>query len=154
MQKREVIVFTLLVGSRTFAGPAETVSNFPGQHPAVTTMRPHGCTGLYPQAARKVNASGTTTVRFVIGTDGNISQPSVDKSSGNADLDQAALACVTQWHYIAARQNGVPVAVPWVAKVIWNPDEAEAPKSCADFYAGPPVAFDQIDGTTEIKAQI
>lgn len=93
-------------------------------------------------------------MRFVIGTDGNISQPSVDKSSGNADLDQAALACVTQWHYIAARQNGVPVAVPWVAKVIWNPDEAEAPKSCADFYAGPPVAFDQIDGTTEIKAQI
>lgn len=47
-------------------------------------------------------------------------------------LDDAAVACAENWHYLPARLDGKPIAVQWEAKVAFtlvNPVRvAEAPK--------------------------
>ncbi len=48
----------------------------------------------YPDAARPLRAQGTVTVRFTIGPSGDVSGVAIVGSSGNAALDQAALAMV------------------------------------------------------------
>lgn len=82
---------------------------------------PHNCLSFYPSEAQAIRAIGTTTVRFTITEDGAVKSPNVQVSSGNAALDQAALACVLQWRYRPAIKNGKPAAVPWRAKVNWTP---------------------------------
>jgi TonB family protein len=121
---------------------------------AITSMRPHSCVHYYPAAVQKAHISGKTQVGFTIETDGSISNPTIMQSSGNADLDSAALSCVKTWRYKPALQNNNPVAVPWNATIEWDADAAPPPASCADFYSGPPVDLGKIDGTTEVKARV
>ncbi|HEX3808154.1 MAG TPA: TonB family protein [Rhizomicrobium sp.] len=113
--------------------------------------RPHSCSGFYPPEARKANISGTAQIKFIIEADGSISHVVLSQPTGNADLNRATLACVQYWRYKPAVQNGVPIAVPWTAKVEWTSDGSEPQsRSCADFYKGPPADFSKIDGTTSL----
>jgi len=79
----------------------------------------HVCVKFYPEAALKTNAQGTTLVSFKIEPDGSVKDPAVVNSSGNADLDWAAVTCVSSWRYKPAIQNGRPAEVPWQANVQW-----------------------------------
>lgn len=83
------------------------------------TGAPHICSQMYPDAARKVNAQGTTQLSFKIEADGSVKDPAVVDSSGNADLDWAAVSCVGGWRYKPAMVDGTPTEVPWQAKVQW-----------------------------------
>jgi len=74
---------------------------------------------MYPEAARKVNAQGTTQLGFKIEPDGSVKDPAVVNSSGNADLDWAAVTRVSGWRCKPAIQDGTPTEVPWQAKVQW-----------------------------------
>jgi TonB family protein len=136
---------------------SETVSTHTPAPPppqAITSMRPHSCVQYYPAAAQRDHISGKTEVGFTIETDGSISNPTIVKSSGNADLDNAALSCVKYWHYKPALQNGQPIAVPWNGTIEWEADAAPQPATCAEFYSGPPVDLSKIGGTTEVKALV
>ena len=84
---------------------------------------PHECKGHYPPDAADENRTGETIVGFTIGTSGEAIAPRVVNSSGFADLDEAALACVRLWRYRPAMAGDTPVAVPWKAKVAWRDDE-------------------------------
>lgn len=53
----------------------------------------------YPEAALQVKAEGTVLVGFVAMTDGTFRSVSVLTSSGNADLDKAALDCASRWRF-------------------------------------------------------
>jgi len=107
-----------------------TVSNKPPpppvQHQAVTTPvsigRPHTCTNMpYPATAQRLGQEGTTQVTFKIGIDGSVTDPKVTKSSGFDSLDEAALSCVTHWHYTPQKVDGNPVETPsWPANVVWK----------------------------------
>ena len=101
--------------------------------------RPHTCTENYPEAEAKAGIGGTTMLEFRITVDGTVASPRVLQSSGNDDLDQAALSCVAQWRYEPAMQNAKPIEVPWKAKVVWiapPPAPAIPPKA----YPEPPLA--------------
>jgi TonB family protein len=74
---------------------------------------------MYPEAARKVNAQGTTLLSFKIEPDGSVKDIAVVSSSGNADLDWAATTCVNSWRYKPATRDGVPAEAAWQAKVNW-----------------------------------
>ena len=89
------------------------LASTPGLTPSRAVGRTHDCAGYYPDTARRANESGDVMVRYDVGADGAISHVTVARSSGHADLDNAAAACVTaQWRNTPARQNGVAVASP------------------------------------------
>ena len=91
----------------------------------------HSCVNDYPAAAMAARAEGVTVVRFTVTEEGRVIDPAVDRSSGNAILDKAALACVAHWHYRPAIKDGEPVAVPWQAEVRWALPSA-APPAASD----------------------
>ena len=73
----------------------------------------HNCAGYYPDSARRANESGDVLVGYDVAADGAISNVTVVKSSGFADLDGAARACVSQhWRNAPAMKAGVAVASP------------------------------------------
>jgi len=82
--------------------------------------RPHTCASYYPAAALKARIQGTDLVEFMVTTDGGVRDIKIGKSSGNQDLDDAALSCVAHWHYKPATKDGSPIEMPWKANVVWN----------------------------------
>ncbi|HTW33998.1 MAG TPA: energy transducer TonB [Rhizomicrobium sp.] len=82
------------------------------------------CTAFYPSASLRLRQQGETLVGFKITTDGAVTDVIVLSSSGYDMLDQAALQCAAKWRYKPAKQDGVPIAVPWRAVVQWTPAPA------------------------------
>ncbi len=100
-----------------------TVQNRQSSPPPITAPasigRPHICTAEYPPDAVAEHAQGTVTLRFTIASDGSAKDISVDKSSGFAVLDDAAVSCASRWRYKPAIKDNQPIEVSWKAKVTW-----------------------------------
>ena len=60
----------------------------------------------YPSSARSASIEGTTTVRILVGYDGEVESVIVAESSGNAALDDAAVDACYGWRFSGAK-NGV-----------------------------------------------
>jgi protein TonB len=105
------------------ANPPPPLTKNPNPPPPPTTPlatgRPHNCLSHYPEAAMKAGIQGNTILDFVVTEKGAVADVRVTKSSGNADLDDAAASCVSQWVYKPATQDGKPFAEPWRATVQW-----------------------------------
>lgn len=122
----------VLLPAATIAEPASTgISAVPGPTPPppppiITTQmprgtgHPHACADNYPDIARHEGAEGTTLLGFTVTAQGTLADITVTKSSGDADLDAAAVTCASAWTYKPATNNGAPVDVPWQANVIWK----------------------------------
>ena len=111
-----IAVFCLFVGSvgAAFAWPAGTTLPAP-------LGGPHSCDeNQYSVTALQHGLEVNVIVQFTITAEGSVANASVKESSGNAELDNAAVACASQWRYTPSTQNGTPVAVPWLARVIWH----------------------------------
>jgi protein TonB len=70
----------------------------------------HNTPPPYPAPARRLRLEGTATIRVLVGTDGRPRSVRLEKSSGVAILDEAALKAVRGWTFVAARQGSDPVA--------------------------------------------
>ena len=89
------------------ADPIATTGDAPSRAVGAT----HNCTGFYPDRERRTGEAGDVLVGYDVGADGAISNVAVIKSSGDPDLDSAAIACVsTHWRNTPALRGGVPVA--------------------------------------------
>jgi TonB family protein len=118
---------------------------------------PHVCTAYYPEKERDEGIEGTTTLGFVITQAGRVGDLEVYKSSGNGNLDKAALYCAKLWRYRPAVKDGKPQAVAWKADVVWKisapqiPNYAEPPHDCLK--SAPVKASDLagIDGVSEYE---
>ena len=55
----------------------------------------------------------------MIGADGLPKEASIAKSSGFDRLDQAALATVMRWRYVAGKRGGVPEAMSFNVPINW-----------------------------------
>ena len=62
----------------------------------------------YPASARDNNVEGSVTVEYTINTDGSVVGARVASSSGNSDLDRAAVDAVESRKYKPAIQGGIP----------------------------------------------
>jgi TonB family protein len=83
--------------------------------------KPHSCDeNQYPISALQTGTEGAVVVTFKITPQGNATDVSVFESSGNADIDAASIVCARDWQYRPAVKNGVPVEVPWRARVKWQ----------------------------------
>jgi TonB family protein len=92
----------------------------------------HNCLDRYPAELQTARVEGTTALSFRITKEGRVTEPRVTTSSGNTTLDAAAVACVQNWQYNPAIQNGQPVDVDWSVTVNWaasTPTPVVDPKS-------------------------
>lgn len=64
----------------------------------------------YPRAAMQMGREGRVRVRVEIGADGVPTDTSVVESSGDRDLDRAAMDGVRRWRFKPAMAHGAPVA--------------------------------------------
>jgi TonB family protein len=91
--------------------------------------KPQDCRDNYPFFARVLGQEGTTELAFQVGADGTLSGVKVTKSSGSDRLDDAAVDCVSQWHYRPAIKDDQLVDAPMTVKVDWKLDQSDADKS-------------------------
>jgi TonB family protein len=107
--------FALAVLAAFAALPAQAIADAPVQNPPS-----HGCLDHYPKDAKDAGIEGMTTLAFTVTEQGMVAGVRIAKSSGNADLDNAAAACASLWRYEPARKDSKPVATPWQATVQWK----------------------------------
>ena len=67
----------------------------------------------YPVSARRRGEQGTVTLKVLVTREGSPSSVSIEKTSGSAALDQAAVEAVKSWRFAPARQGEQPVEA-WV----------------------------------------
>ena len=67
----------------------------------------------YPTSARRQGAQGTTVLRVFVAVDGRVTEVSVERTAGHAELDEAAAEAVRRWRFEPARSGDTPVAM-WV----------------------------------------
>ena len=73
----------------------------------------------YPAISRRLNEQGKTTVRVLIGTDGQPQRAEISKSSGFARLDDAAMATVMRWRFVPGKRGGVAEAMWFNVPINW-----------------------------------
>ena len=73
----------------------------------------------YPAISRRLNEQGKTTVRVLIGADGQPRQAEIGKSSGFSRLDDAALATVMRWRYVPGKRGGLAEAMWFNVPINW-----------------------------------
>ena len=64
----------------------------------------------YPSELRREGVSGLVMVKCVIDEQGNVADPSVEKSS-NAAFEKPAVEALRKWKFKPAKQDGTPVAI-------------------------------------------
>lgn len=63
----------------------------------------------YPALSRRLGETGKVVLRVTLDESGRVAKATVDRSSGFARLDEAALAAVRNWRCTPALRNGRPV---------------------------------------------
>ena len=86
----------------------------------VITPNPNTGRGNTCSVGGDYTATGTTTVSFRILKDGTVANLAVAESSGSSQLDDKSLACIRNYRYYPAFQNGKPVELDDQAKVHWE----------------------------------
>jgi TonB family protein len=129
-------------------------------HPAAnetfpTPLLAHVCRN-YPHGAVWDDAQGSAIVKFHITADGAVKDPTIAKSTGNSDLDQAALACASAWRYKPGTRDGVAVDWPWEANVTWMITSAEnpPPSPCGRYAKVTADMLSGIRGETDVSFRI
>ncbi|MBV9992322.1 MAG: TonB family protein [Alphaproteobacteria bacterium] len=117
----------------------------------------HSCADRYPVAALRAHAEGSTVMSFTIRKDGSVSDQKIARSSGNPDLDAAAMSCVPEWRYKPATKDGKPVDAPWQAAVQWklrSPDAAWLVAGCTRLHPLDAALLAGIDGRTLLTFRV
>lgn len=86
-------------GTGSGIGPGNGIASNPAIPPRIIkSVQP-----VYPIAERNAKIEGTATVRFLINTDGSVEEVIVVASSGNSNLDAAAVNACYKWKFTSAR---------------------------------------------------
>jgi len=92
---------------------------------------------------------------------GDVSNTVLTRSSGNGDLDEAALACASGSHLAPVLAAGKPIDVDLVGGVFWAsklhsfgyPSPSGEPNSCSGFYPPLAIRLNQ-EGTTLVSVHV
>ncbi|HWA90984.1 MAG TPA: TonB family protein [Rhizomicrobium sp.] len=109
----------------------------------------------YPHAAVWNGSEGKAIVSFRVATDGTVKSPRIVRSTGDAELDAAGLACVAGWHYVPATNEGTPVEVEWRAQVAWRMhDTGEPDAPCSRYATVTADVLKDISGRTKVTFRV
>ena len=78
----------------------------------------------YPDAARRLGQEGTVTLRVLVTADGIPARVALERSSGSAHLDGAALERVRNWRLRPARQGSAPVESWVIVPIVFRLESA------------------------------
>lgn len=81
---------------------------------------PKDCRDFYPLWSRLRGDEGVTVLDFTVRADGTVADAKVVGSSGSQRMDEAAVECVSAWHYKPAMRGGAIADVPWHSEVVWG----------------------------------
>lgn len=95
--------------------------------PSISDRQSHNCARFYPMPAIMRRESGTTGVKFLITVTGTTKDVTVSTTSGFADLDQATVACASQFKYSPAMQDGHPIEVSRESRIVWDTPQEPVP---------------------------
>jgi TonB family protein len=111
-------VCSLHVSAQT-ASPASAVpaQAAPAQGPHRPCARP-----IYPAEALRNEATGVSTLAFLIGEDGSVKDAKIVKSSGHAVLDEAARDSLGKCQFKPAKVDGKPQEAWITVKYVWSID--------------------------------
>ncbi|HUB84519.1 MAG TPA: energy transducer TonB [Rhizomicrobium sp.] len=93
-----------------------------------TLPRPESCSDDYPFLSRVLGQEGTTEVSLKVLADGTVTDVKVTKSSDSDRLDDAAVDCVSGWHYRPAIKDDQTIDAPMTVTVDWKLGEGEKPQ--------------------------
>ena len=107
-----VLLFSVLCTAKVFADPvAQPTYPSPTTSASVLT-HPNCAKDYYPANALRSNDEGVAIVAVTIEPDGSPKDFAIEESSGNAEIDAAAIACLTANTFKPATWNGQAVAQP------------------------------------------
>lgn len=115
----------LAIAAACLAGCAGTTPNINSVEPKVGLDKPlvqfNTCAKpIYPQESRARGAQGTTTLSFLIDTDGSVVESLVAKSSGYPLLDETARAAIAKCRFRPAMAGDTPKRA-WVpVQYVWS----------------------------------
>jgi len=95
---------TLTPGGGGLPGSSEATSS----NGAFSPARPMGIRKVmpsYPRSARLAGIEGVSLLKVEVLADGSVGRIVLQASSGNQELDRAAQAAVSQWHFAPARRG-------------------------------------------------
>ena len=76
---------------------------------------------IYPAKEFQRRIGGTAVIAYSYGADGKVTSASVKSSSGNKNLDNAAVAAVKQWTVAPEVKDGLPSAGASESPVTFSP---------------------------------
>jgi len=120
MARASIRFFALFLFGAMWLPASPAFSEESDVKPPVPTGAPHYCKQHYPQHALDNEIEGRVGLNVTITNDGNIANPVVTETSGNAELDAAAVACVLGWKYQPAQQDDKPVPLGGTVHVYWR----------------------------------
>lgn len=115
----------LLVGcGKSEPQAAATPAIAPTDVAAIDTPPPE-----YPVQLACAGIGGTTELMVVIGPEGTLTDVKLNRSSGQAALDEAAQSKVKTWRFKPATRNGKPIPQTIKVPVAFNPPQPK-PDGC------------------------
>ncbi|MFL6675681.1 MAG: energy transducer TonB [Massilia sp.] len=83
---------------------------------------PKNCKVEYPKASLMNEEQGTTSMSFLVNTDGSVADSKVDKSSGFKGLDKAAVKALTACKFKPGSKDGSPAQTWTKVDYAWKLD--------------------------------
>jgi protein TonB len=112
MSKTTFIAALVLANITGFAAAAEVPASFD----------PKNCKVDYPKASLMNEEQGTTSMSFLVGVDGSVSDSKLEKSSGFKGLDKAAIKSLSACKFKPGSKDGAPAATWTKVDYAWKLD--------------------------------
>lgn len=111
---------TTLIAALLLASPVMAADD-DGNNIKVATADFFSCAKpVWPAAALAEQRQGTVTLKFEISADGKVLRSAVEKSSGHADLDEAAREGIAKCMFNPGMNNGKPVLSAMQMQYVWT----------------------------------
>ena len=117
--KRLIALCLMLVPSCAWAQKLEEPSPLPSSVTPPSGLQ-HTCSSIVVHSRTALLVCAETILSYNIAADGTVKDVVVFHSSGDAEVDKAAIGCVSTFKYIPKMQNGQLIEVPWRLVIRWN----------------------------------
>ena len=112
----------LITGAQPGANQAARQGSISAEPETVRPNDPQAVNMSPPKYPPSMN-TGEVLLQIDVAADGSLAGVAVERSSGHADLDEAAMAAASKWTFIPGHENGVAVARKIRVPVRFDKDE-------------------------------
>ena len=125
-----LLVINVLVGALAFWTPCPAwagINPRKAEGPIKPPKPKHQEAPVYPPQEKADKIQGAVKLTAVINKKGEVEKVEVEETSGNQNLDQAAIEAVKKWTFHPATRNRKPIAVTYSLTLRFVPEWEEGP---------------------------